>query len=92
VLEASVTGLEPGTAYVLALANETSGGGTLQPRLNAQLIGIVSGRPKTSIALAVKQLQRKKLITCKTDIADSRRRVLYLTESGRNLHKSTVDA
>jgi len=31
VLEASVTGLEPGKPYVLALANEASGGGTLQP-------------------------------------------------------------
>jgi len=31
VLEASVTGLEPGKPYVLALANEASGGGVLQP-------------------------------------------------------------
>jgi YVTN family beta-propeller protein len=31
VLEASVTGLEPGKPYVLALSNEASGGGTLQP-------------------------------------------------------------
>src|SRR5215468_9342901 len=31
VLEASVTGLEPGKPYVLALANEASGRGTLQP-------------------------------------------------------------
>jgi YVTN family beta-propeller protein len=31
VLEASVTGLEPGKPYVLALANEASGGGALQP-------------------------------------------------------------
>jgi hypothetical protein len=30
VLEASVTGLEPGQPYVLALANEASGGGALQ--------------------------------------------------------------
>ncbi len=30
VLEASVTGLEPGKPYVLALANESSGGGALQ--------------------------------------------------------------
>lgn len=64
---------------------------TRQPRLNAQLISIVSGRPKTSIASAVKQLQRKKLITRKTDIADSRRRVLYLTEAGRSLYKAIVD-
>ena len=31
VLEASVTGLEPGKPYVLALSNEASGGGALQP-------------------------------------------------------------
>jgi hypothetical protein len=31
VLEASVTGLEPDKAYVLALSNEASGGGALQP-------------------------------------------------------------
>ena len=30
VLEASVTGLEPGKPYVLALSNEASGGGALQ--------------------------------------------------------------
>jgi DNA-binding MarR family transcriptional regulator len=63
---------------------------TRQPRLNAQQISIVTGRPKTSIATAVKQLQRKKLITRKTDIADSRRRVLHLTEAGRALYKSII--
>ncbi|HET9244821.1 MAG TPA: hypothetical protein VFO15_03355, partial [Xanthobacteraceae bacterium] len=31
VLEASVTGLEPGKPYVLALSNEPSGAGALQP-------------------------------------------------------------
>jgi YVTN family beta-propeller protein len=31
VLEAAVTGLEPGKPYVLALATEASGGGALQP-------------------------------------------------------------
>ena len=31
VLEASVTGLEPGKPYVLALSNESSGAGALQP-------------------------------------------------------------
>lgn len=61
-----------------------------QPRLNAQLISIVSGRPKTSIAAAVKQLQKKKLITRKTDIVDTRRRVLHLTEAGRSLYKSII--
>ena len=60
---------------------------TQQPRLNAQQISIVTGRAKTSIAGAVKLLQRKKLITRKTDIADSRRRVLHLTDAGRALYK-----
>jgi hypothetical protein len=31
VLEAAVTGLEPGKLYVLALASEATGGGALQP-------------------------------------------------------------
>jgi hypothetical protein len=31
VLEASVTGLEPGKPYVLALSSETSGAGVLEP-------------------------------------------------------------
>jgi YVTN family beta-propeller protein len=31
VLEAAVTGLEPGKPYVLALANQSSGGGALEP-------------------------------------------------------------
>ena len=35
---------------------------TRQPRLNAQQISIVTGRAKTSIAGAVKLLQKKKLI------------------------------
>jgi hypothetical protein len=61
-----------------------------RPRLNAQLISVVSGRPKTSIAVAVKQLQKKKLITRKTDIADSRRQVLHIAEAGRSLYKSIL--
>jgi DNA-binding MarR family transcriptional regulator len=61
-----------------------------RPRLNAQLISVVTGRPKTSVASAVKLLQKKKLITRKTDIADSRRRVLHLTDAGRNLYKAVV--
>jgi DNA-binding MarR family transcriptional regulator len=63
---------------------------TQQPRLNAQQISTVTGRPKTSIAGAVKQLQEKKLITRKADIADSRRRVLHLTDAGRNLYKAII--
>jgi DNA-binding MarR family transcriptional regulator len=63
---------------------------TQQPRLNAQQISMVTGRAKTSVAGAVKLLQKKKLITRKTDIADSRRRVLYLTDAGRSLYRSIL--
>ena len=63
---------------------------TQQPRLNAQQISMVTGRPKTSIAGAVKQLQTKKLITRKADIADSRRRVLHLTDAGRSLYEAII--
>lgn len=63
---------------------------TRQPRLNAQQISIVTGRPKTSVASAIKLLQKKKLITRKTDVADSRRRVLYLTEAGQALYRAII--
>src|SRR5579864_3549553 len=63
---------------------------TQQPRLNAQQISGVTGRPKTSIAGAVKQLQRKRLISRKTDVVDSRRRVLQLTDTGRSLYKAII--
>jgi DNA-binding MarR family transcriptional regulator len=63
---------------------------TQQPRLNAQQISTVTGRPKTSIAGAVKLLQRKKLITRKADTADSRRRVLHLTDAGRSLYEAII--
>jgi DNA-binding MarR family transcriptional regulator len=63
---------------------------TRQPRLNAQQISIVTGRPKTSIAGAVKLLQNKKLITRKADISDRRRRVLHLTDAGRKLHEAII--
>jgi DNA-binding MarR family transcriptional regulator len=63
---------------------------TQQPRLNAQQISIVTGRAKTSIAGAVKLLQKKKLILRKTDVVDTRRRVLHLTDAGRALYKSIL--
>ena len=63
---------------------------TRQPRLNAQQISIVTGRPKTSIAGAVKLLQKKGMITRKTDIADSRRRVLHLSESGQRMYSAII--
>ena len=63
---------------------------TRQPRLNAQQISTVTGRPKTSISGAIRQLQEKKLITRKVDIADSRRRVLLLTDAGRSIYESII--
>jgi DNA-binding MarR family transcriptional regulator len=63
---------------------------TRRPRLNAQQISIVTGRPKTSIASAVKKLQRKKLITRVTDVADSRRQVLSLTAAGKEMYQAIV--
>jgi DNA-binding MarR family transcriptional regulator len=63
---------------------------TQQARLNAQQISVVTGRPKTSIAGAIKQLQKKKLITRKADIADRRRRVLHMTDAGRNLYRAIL--
>ena len=65
---------------------------TRQPRLNAQQISIVTGRPKTSIASAVKLLQKKGLITRKTDIADSRRRVLHLSDSGQRIYTAIISS
>lgn len=63
---------------------------TQQPRLNAMQISTVTGRPKTSVAGAVKLLQKKKLITRKTDAADSRRQVLHLTPAGQETYKAIV--
>jgi DNA-binding MarR family transcriptional regulator len=63
---------------------------TRRPRLNAQQISIVTGRPKTSVAAAVKELQRKKLITKVIDAADGRRQVLHLTAAGKDMYQSIV--
>lgn len=62
-----------------------------QPRLNAQQISLITGRPKTSIARGISLLQRKKLITRRTDVADSRRRVIHLTEAGQKIYRTIID-
>jgi DNA-binding MarR family transcriptional regulator len=54
--------------------------------LNAQQISNVTGRPKTSISAAVKQLHKKKLISRSTDRKDGRRRVLQITEAGQRVY------
>jgi DNA-binding MarR family transcriptional regulator len=51
---------------------------------------MVTGRPKTSVSLAVKQLQKKKLITRKTDLADGRRQVLQVTAAGQEIYKAII--
>ena len=63
---------------------------TRRPRLNAQQISIVTGRAKTSIAAAVKELQRKKLITKVIDASDGRRQVLHLTPGGKEKYQAIV--
>jgi DNA-binding MarR family transcriptional regulator len=65
---------------VLFCLNQRSG-------LNAQQISTVTGRPKTSISGAVKQLQKKKLIWRRTDVKDGRRQVLRATEAGQKIYK-----
>ncbi len=63
---------------------------TQQPRLNAMQISMVTGRPKASVAAAVKLLQKKKLITRNPDAADGRRQVLQLTPAGHETYKAIV--
>jgi DNA-binding MarR family transcriptional regulator len=61
-----------------------------QPRLNAIQISMVTGRPKTSVSLAVKQLRKKKFLTQKADPADGRRQVLQITAAGEETYKAIV--
>lgn len=63
-----------------------------QPNLNAQKISQVTGRPKTSISTAVKQLQRKKLIVRHADSVDARRQVLRTTEAGQKIYRSILQS
>lgn len=60
--------------------------------LNAQQISNVTGRAKTSISAAVKQLQRKKLITRSTDTKDGRRRVLQITDAGQRIYERILES
>jgi DNA-binding MarR family transcriptional regulator len=61
-----------------------------QTSLNAQQISNVTGRPKTSISTAVRQLQKKKLIVRHTDVKDGRRQVLGATDAGRKIYESIL--
>ena len=54
--------------------------------LNAQQISRVTGRPKTSISAAIKQLQKKAFISRQTDVKDGRRRVLQVTARGQRVY------
>ena len=59
---------------------------TRRSGLSAQQISDVTGRAKTSISAAVKQLQRKQLLLRSVDAKDGRRRVLQITEAGRRIY------
>lgn len=59
-------------------------------RMNAQQISEVTGRPKTSISLAVKQLQRKRQIERYIDNQDGRRQILKVTAGGQRTYKSIL--
>jgi len=63
-----------------------------QPGLNAQQISSVTGRPKTSISTAVRQLQERKLILRRTDVKDGRRQVLRATGAGQKVYKAILSS
>jgi DNA-binding MarR family transcriptional regulator len=58
--------------------------------MNAQQISTVTGRPKTSISAAIKELMRKKLISRTTDTADRRRQVVHVTEAGGRVYEQIL--
>ena len=58
--------------------------------LNAQQISDATGRAKSSISHAVKQLQKKKFLRRMADPQDGRRRVLRLTAAGRRAYEDIV--
>ncbi len=64
---------------------------TRRSGLSAQQISDVTGRPKTSISAAVKQLQRKKLLSRSIDMKDGRRRVLQITEAGQRTYAKILE-
>jgi DNA-binding MarR family transcriptional regulator len=64
---------------------------TRRSGLTAQQISDVTGRPKTSISAAVKQLQRKRLLSRSVDANDGRRRVLQITEAGHRIYEKILE-
>jgi DNA-binding MarR family transcriptional regulator len=64
---------------------------TRRSGLSAQQISDVTGRPKTSISAAVKQLQRKRLLSRSIDEKDGRRRVLRITEAGQRIYAKILE-
>src|SRR4029453_1067390 len=59
--------------------------------MNAQQISNVTGRPKTSISAAVKQLLKKKLISRKTDVVERRRQVVHVTDAGGRIYEQILE-
>ena len=64
---------------------------TRRSGLSAQQISDVTGRPKTSISAAVKQLQGKKLLSRSVDAKDGRRRVLQITDAGQRIYAKILE-
>ena len=64
---------------------------TQHENLNAQQISELTGRPKSSISHAIKQLEKKGFLERHQDAADARRQLLELTHSGRNVYNDVID-
>jgi len=58
--------------------------------MNAQQISTVTGRAKTSISAAIKQLMNKKLISRNVDASDRRRQVVHVTEAGGRIYEQIL--
>jgi len=58
--------------------------------MNAQQISTVTGRAKTSVSAAIKQLMNKKLISRNVDAADRRRQVVHVTEAGGRIYEQIL--
>ena len=58
--------------------------------MNAQQISTVTGRAKTSVSAAIKQLMNKKLISRNVDASDRRRQVVHVTEAGGRIYEQIL--
>ncbi len=58
------------------------------PQMTATDISYLNGRPKNSIGRAVKRLSDRQLVETTIDTEDSRRKLLHMTERGKELVES----